>query len=218
MPDLSIHHLIGPLLRDGMISREEAPSIYEALRDRIDEVNGALFPLTRRVLIDRDLGLAACVTIPAEELERYAEERGLHPISPISERARLSYFESVVALHFRRLGDRGEGRPDWVQPDRVYEAIAALLPQGMEHDRASQVSRLSSILRKLETFRLVEARDGRDGAEYRASRYLQIAVPASEVDRFERSVSARLKSIMTETVPEPADAAEPDLFNLEGAT
>ena len=84
MPDLSIQHLIGPLLRDGMISREEAPSIYEALRDRIDEVNGALFPLTRRVLIDRDLGLAACVTIPAEELERYAEERGLHPISPIS--------------------------------------------------------------------------------------------------------------------------------------
>lgn len=217
MPDLSIHHLVGPLVRDGMISREETPALFETLRDRVDEVNAALFPLTRRVLIDRDIGLAACVTIPAEELERYAEERDLHPITPISERARLSYFESVVALHFRRLGDRGEGRPDWVQPDRVYEAIAALLPQGMEHDRASQCSRLSTILRKLETFRLVESRDGRDGVEYRASRYLQIAIPVSEVDQFERSVTARLEAILTETVPDPAEPAEPDLFNLEGA-
>jgi len=217
MPDLSIHHLVGPLLRDGMISRDDNPSLFETLRDRVDEVNAALFPLTRRVLVERDMGLAACVTIPAEELERFAEERDLYPITPISERARLSYFESVVALHFRRLGDRGEGRTDWVQPDRVYEAIAALLPQGMEHDRASQASRLSTILRKLETFRLVESRDGRDGPEYRASRYLQIAIPVSEVDRFERAVSARLEAIMTETAPEPADTAEPDLFNLEGA-
>ena len=217
MPDLSIHHLVGPLVRDGMISRDEAPTLFDALRDRVDEVNAALFPLTRRVVIDRDLGLAACITIPAEELERYAEDRDLHPITPISDRARLSYFESVVALHFRRLGERGGGRPDWVQADRVYEAIAALLPQGMEHDRAYQTSRLSVILRKLETFRLVESRDGRDGTEYRASRYLQIAIPISEVDRFERSVSARLEGIMAETIPEPAEKAEPDLFSLEGA-
>jgi hypothetical protein len=217
MPDLSIHHLVGPLIRDGMISRDETPSLFEALRDRVDEVNTALFPLTRRVLIDRDIGLAACVTIPAEELERYSEERDLHPITPISERARLSYFESVVALHFRRLGERGGGRPDWVQPDRVYEAIAGLLPQGMEHDRAYQTNRLSTILRKLETFRLVESRDGRDGVEYRATRYLQIAIPVSEIDRFERSVSARIEAVRAETTPEPEPENGPDLFDLEGA-
>lgn len=217
MPDLSIHHLVGPLIRDGMISRDETPSLFEALRDRVDEVNTALFPLTRRVLIDRDIGLAACVTIPAEDLERYSEERDLHPITPISERARLSYFESVVALHFRRLGERGGGRPDWVQPDRAYEAIAGLLPQGMEHDRAYQTNRLSTILRKLETFRLVESRDGRDGIEYRASRYLQIAIPVSEIDRFERSVSARIEAVRAEPTPEPEAERGPDLFDLEGA-
>lgn len=212
MPDYAIHHLVGPLVRDGMISREQTPSLYETLRDRVEEVNEALFPLTRRVLVDRDLGVAACVTIPAEELERYAESRDLHPVTPISERARLSYFESVIALHFRRFADRTDRGSEWVPVPRLYDAVAGLMPQGMEHNEAMQVSRLSSILRKLETYRLIESRTGSDGEEFRAAPYLLVAVPASEVDRFERSVSDRIRELQDAPQTGAAVQDEQDLF------
>lgn len=212
MPDYAIHHLVGPLVRDGMISRDRNPSLYEALRDRVEEVNEALFPLTRHVLVDRDLGVAACVTIPAEELERYAEARDLHPVTPISERARLSYFESVVALHFRRFADRSEKGSDWVSVPRLYDAVAGLMPQGMEHNEATQTSRLSSILRKLETYQLVESRTGADGEEFRSTPYLLVAVPAAEVDRFERSVSDRIRELNDASETDADTQDEQDLF------
>lgn len=212
MPDFSIHHLIAPLIREGLICREQSPDLYEALRDRIDEVNEALFPITRQVQVDREIGVAACVAIPAEELERFSERNDLLTVTPISERARLSYFESVVALHFRRFADRLDRSSDWVSVPRLYDAIAGLLPQGMEHNEASQNARLTAILRKLENFRLIESRDGPDGADFRSTRYLLVAIPISEIDRFERVLSGRIEEARAEAAPQPDAEHEDDLF------
>lgn len=183
------------LLADGHINGHRRPHHFAFVMEEQKDVERTLRNLGMVLVIDTTMQIIYARNMTDNECDRYADKQGCDPIQPIANTRRLTFWETVAALHFRGLIDqevRQGGVPIWLTEEDACEALAVYAGDAAAEDKTAAHTRVQRTLQRLVDLNLVEKNTSTTTTRYKGHPLLRVAITRDQTTAFTQKILATI--------------------------